>query len=471
MFDLDPLIQHASRRRLATVLIAMMAALAVMIISELAYRLAERAVESEHARTEARFDALLLRSLMADAETAQRGFLITGRDRYLEPMQAAEARLPEVIQRLSTRYESTEWAGLVREARQRAEEKFSELRETVALYRAGSHESWQALMSSDIGREKMDAVRVATEKLVSYERSRIELDRTAIERDLTFGRFGVHGLALLSLLWLLYFLRKNEALHAARREHAYLLRAERDGLEDEVRRRTAELTDLARHLQNVREDERAHLARELHDELGALLTAAKLDVARVRRLVEKGLTPDVGERLGHMSGLIDEGITLKRRIIEDLRPSALSNLGLTPALEILAREFGARSGLAIHVALDEVQADDGGKLAIYRLVQEALTNVLRHAQAQSVWLHLAREVGHGGAQIVLRVRDDGRGFAPATVPSGHHGLLGMRYRMESLGGTLVLRSAPGQGTEIEARLPVVAAAAPAGEPALPPAGA
>ena len=454
MFDLDPLIQHASRRRLATVFVAMLAAAALMVISELAYHLAEKAVDSEHARSEARFDALLLRSLMADAETAQRGFLITGRDRYLEPMQAAESRLPEVIQRLSTRYEGAEWAALVAEARQRAEEKFSELRETVALYRAGSHEAWQGLMSTDIGREKMDAVRVATEKLVAYERERIARDHAAIDRALTFGRFGVHALALLSLLWLLYFLRKNEALHTARREHAHILRAERDGLEREVLRRTAELTDLARHLQNVREDERAHLARELHDELGALLTAAKLDVARVRRLVAKGLTPDIGERLGHMSGLIDEGITLKRRIIEDLRPSALSNLGLTPALEILAREFGARSGLNIHAALEDVQADDGGKLAIYRLVQEALTNVLRHAQAQSVWLRLAREDG----QIVLSVRDDGRGFDPVAVPSGHHGLLGMRYRMENLGGTLLLRSAPGQGTEIEARLPLVSPA-------------
>lgn len=448
MFDLDPLLQHASRRRLATALLASLAAVAVMAISESAYQFAEQAVDSVRTRNAARFDALMLRSLLADAETGQRGFLITGREDYLKPMQEAEVQMPLVMERLSAQYKGSEWADLVAQTRQRAEEKFSELRTTVELYRSGQHEAWQSVMAIDYGREKMDALRQATERLEAHERDRIATDRGAIYRALMFGRFGVHALTLLSLLWLLYFLRKNEALHEARREHAEILRDERDRLEHEVKRRTSELTDLTRYLQTVREDERAHLARELHDELGALLTAAKLDVARVRRLIAKGTLTDVDERLSHMSGLIDEGITLKRRIIEDLRPSALSNLGLTPALEILAREFGERSSLAVHTSLDEVDADDHTKLAIYRLVQEALTNVMRHARAQTVWVDLTRS----GSQTLLRVRDDGRGFDPSAVPAGHHGLLGMRYRMENLGATLRLASAPGQGTEIEARL-------------------
>jgi signal transduction histidine kinase len=447
VFDFDPLLQHASRR-LATALLASLAAVAVMAISESAYQFAEQAVNSASARNAARFDALLLRSLLSDAETGQRGFLITGREDYLKPLQEAEVQMPLVMERLSVQYKGSEWAGLVAQTRQRAEEKFSELRTTVELYRAGQHEAWQSVMAIDYGREKMDALRQATERLEAHERDRIATDRDAVYRALTFGRFGVHALTLLSLVWLLYFLRKNDALHDARREHAQILREERDRLEHEVKRRTAELTDLTRYLQTVREDERAHLARELHDELGALLTAAKLDVARVRRLIARGMLTDIDDRLSHMSGLIDEGITLKRRIIEDLHPSALSNLGLTPALEILAREFGERSALVVHTMLEEVSTDDPGKLAIYRLVQEALTNVLRHAQAKTVWIHLSLD----GAQIVLRVRDDGRGFDPTAVPAGHHGLLGMRYRMENLGGTVRLMSAPDRGTEIEARL-------------------
>jgi signal transduction histidine kinase len=453
VLDFTPPFKTSSRRRLATVAIAALVALAVMAISESAYQFAERAVESVRARDAARFDTLLLRSLMSDAETAQRGFLLTGHEEYLKPMKAAESQIPMVIDRLSAQYKGSEWASLVAEARQRTDEKLSELRTTVALYRAGSHPAWQAILESDIGREKMEALAHALLRLEQHESNRIATDRDAIYRALLFGRFGVHTLTLSSLLWLLYYLRRNESMHEARREHTRLLSEERDRLEGEVRRRTAELTDLARYLQTVREDERAHLARELHDELGALLTAAKLDVTRVRRLIAKGSVADIDERLKHMGGLIDEGITLKRRIIEDLRPSALSNLGLTPALEILGREFGERASLNVQLALDDEIDDralgDEGKLAFYRLVQEALTNVLRHAQARSVRVSLVRE----GEELALSVQDDGRGFDAAAVPAGHHGLLGMRYRLENLGGTLKLRSEVGRGTLIEARLP------------------
>jgi len=257
----------------------------------------------------------------------------------------------------------------------------------------------------------------------------------------------VHGLTLVSLLGLAIFLRRNEALHHARRQHATELAAERDRLDGEVARRTAELTELARHLQTVREDERAHLARELHDELGALLTAAKLDVARIRRMTKTA--PDIDERLKHMSALLDQGIALKRRIIEDLRPSALSNLGLIPALEILTQEFAQRSGLQLSLELTDTSTEDADRLALYRLVQEALTNVLRHAKAQ----HVRVSLGEADGWLQLHIRDDGQGFNPEAVGAGHHGLLGMRYRIESLGGTLQLLSAPGRGTLVLARLP------------------
>lgn len=303
-------------------------------------------------------------------------------------------------------------------------------------------------MESDIGREKMQAVREAVAQLDKNELVQIAIERETVFRSLTYGRLGVHGLTLLSLFGLAVFLRRNEALHAARRGHARELSLERDRLDVEVARRTAELTELARHLQTVREDERAHLARELHDELGALLTAAKLDVARVRRMT-KASAPEIDERLKHMSELLDQGIALKRRIIEDLRPSALSNLGLVPALEILTQEFAQRSGLQLHLELVESATNNAGQLAMYRLVQEALTNVLRHARAQQVRVQLSETEGW----LQLQIDDDGKGFDPEAVGAGHHGLLGMRYRIESLGGTLQLLSSPGRGTMVLARLP------------------
>ncbi len=445
---MSALLDRLGRRRGLALAAAAVAALAVLAVNEIAFQLADRALDNVQARHNARNEGLKLRELLTDAETAQRGYLLTGRDDYLAPLQLATRELPAVLQRLRSQYASSEWEALVAEASRRTDEKLSELQLVVSEYRDGSTTAWRVLMESDIGREKMQAVREAVEQLDRHELAQIVIERNAVYRSLLLGRLGVLGLTLLALGGLIVFLRRNEALLTERRLHAIELRLERDRLDAEVAHRTADLTELARHLQTVREDERAHLARELHDELGALLTAAKLDVARVRRTTRNGM-PELDERLQHMSGLIDQGIALKRRIIEDLRPSALANLGLTPALEIFLREFAQRSGLQLTQELSEVRTDDAGRLALYRLVQEALTNVLRHAGATQVRVAL----GESDAGLQLSVRDNGRGFDPGGVPPGHHGLLGMRYRIESLGGQLELHSAPGAGTLVLARLP------------------
>ncbi|NCT82712.1 MAG: histidine kinase [Comamonadaceae bacterium] len=457
---LDPWLEGASRNRGLALVLAALAAAAVMGVSEVAFRGADEALKVSQARHVARNDGLRLRELLTDAETAQRGYLLTGRDDYLEPIHIAERELPSVLARLRGQYASSEWEALVADASRRANEKLSELQLVVELYREGKDTAWQGLVESDIGREKMQAVRDAVAQLDQHELVQIARERDAVFRSLTYGRIGTHGLTLLSLFGLAVFLRRNEALHRARREHAQELALERDRLDGEVVRRTAELTELARHLQTVREDERAHLARELHDELGALLTAAKLDVARIRRMT-RTQAPEIDERLGHMSELLDQGIALKRRIIEDLRPSALSNLGLIPALEILTQEFAQRSGLQLSLELADVPTNEAGRLALYRLVQEALTNVLRHAKARQVRVSL----NQADDWLQLHIRDDGQGFNPEAVGAGHHGLLGMRYRIESLGGTLQLLSAPGRGTLVLARLP---RAEPEPEPEPPP---
>jgi signal transduction histidine kinase len=221
--------------------------------------------------------------------------------------------------------------------------------------------------------------------------------------------------------------------------------------EAEMRWRAEELVGLAHHLQLAREDERRRLARDLHDELGSLLTSAKLDIARIRpRLANE--SHEVRERLSHLVATLDSVIAVKRRVIEDLHPSALTHLGLEAALEILTREFGRSSGTTMHVELGPVQADPDAALVIYRVVQEALTNISKHAQARQVWVTLDRE----GAGLAVSVRDDGIGFDPHKSAGSVHGLLGMRFRVEAEGGRLELSTAPGRGTLILAVLPVSA---------------
>lgn len=218
-----------------------------------------------------------------------------------------------------------------------------------------------------------------------------------------------------------------------------------------LRRRTLQLTELTHHLQTAREDERSRLARNLHDELGALLTSAKLDAARIRpRLV--GVAPEAQARLAHLVEMLDSSIALGRRIVEDLRPSTLDNLGLVATLEILAREFSERSGVPVHCTLVPVALAPAAELVVYRLVQEAVTNISKYAQARQVWLSMSPS---GSRWVEVVVRDDGVGFDTQAQPGSAYGLVGMGFRVEAERGSLVVESSPGRGTRIRGRLPSV----------------
>jgi signal transduction histidine kinase len=230
---------------------------------------------------------------------------------------------------------------------------------------------------------------------------------------------------------------------------------ERSRLEALVTERTRELTDLTRHLQTAREDERARLARDLHDELGALLTSAKLDAARIRARLGANppATAEALERLAHLVGHLDGVIAIKRRITEDLRPSALSHLGLVVTLEILARDFGDSSGLILLCDFSAVRLGPAAELVVYRVVQEALNNIAKHAGAGTVRLRLTQ----AGERVQLSVADDGCGFDPLRLNRPAHGLMGMRFRVEAEQGRLHIDSAPTRGTTLRVELPAAAA--------------
>ena len=285
---------------------------------------------------------------------------------------------------------------------------------TLRLYEQGSPESWRELVLTNIGKEKMDTIRSLSNDLLALETSKVAKDRESINQTLLLNRLGVTTMTALSLLALFMYLRQTAALDRQRGEQQNVVQAERDRLEVEVAARTAQLKELALHLQTVREDERSHLARELHDELGALLTAAKLDAARLKTRLGP-TTPEVTERMAHLNEALNSGIALKRRIIEDLRPSSLSNLGLVAALEILVREYSARMELEVDCELHPVNLGPSAELTIYRLVQEALTNIAKYAKASRVQVKvgLARRQGRG-----LRARQRHR-LRPSTPAPRH----------------------------------------------------
>ena len=297
----------------------------------------------------------------------------------------------------------------------------------------------------------MEGLRSASSRLLALETQRVNREREDVYATLRSGRLGVNAMTALSLLALVLFLRQTLAFDRVHRQHALAMQAERDRLRAEAARRTADLTELARHLQSVREDEKSRLARTLSDELGALLTAAKLDAARLKRAIGPP-TPEVQARLVHLNASIDRGIGLKRRIIEELRPSSLANLGLVAALQILTRDHAARSEVRLDTELQPVALVDSAQMTVYRLVQEALTNAYRHGGGVGQAVSLCYDAG----RLHVEVSDGGPGFVDggAAEWGKHLGLVGMRERVESLGGNFRVASAPGQGTKIIADVTV-----------------
>ncbi|MCG2592088.1 CHASE3 domain-containing protein [Ramlibacter sp. XY19] len=438
-------------------ILALLAAAVLIGINETGYVQSTDALYriDEYTRTRNAVNRLLQHVL--DAETGTRGYLLTGDPRYLEPYNAAVAEISQNLDNLRNDYapgspESATLAQLTRNVQR----KLAELDMSLRLRKQGNEDAWKFVLNTDIGKEHMDAIREQAARLIQGATAGMEASQRQVEKSLRLARIGIALVAAAALLAFYLYLRQSTRLKLKDEQQQAALQQERDQLERQVRERTASLAQLATHLQVVREEERGHLARELHDELGALLTAAKLDVARLKsKLGEQ--SPEVVTRLQHLVETLNSGIALKRRIIEDLRPSSLANLGLTAALEILAREFSERSGIEIAASLESVELDEASQLTVYRLVQESLTNVGKYAEARQVDISLHNYSNH----IEVAIKDDGRGFDAQAQRPSTHGIAGMRHRVEAAGGKLTVASRPGSGTRVHAVLPKVAAAQPA----------
>ncbi len=429
--------------------LAFLAALAMVFISEGAYWRSVSTLDELGTVATARFNILGLERGMLDAETGQRGYLLTGRTVYLPPYEAAITRVSEAFGVLEKHYgKRPESAAVLEHLKALTDTRLSELALTISLYDQGKRETSAEILLSGIGTEKMHDIKKVLAELLADETQNVVEGRAEVYRTLMLSRVGITLLSAISLLALVMYLRESFALERQQQHQKRMIQAERDQLEGEVAQRTAQLVDLTDHLQTAREDERARLARDLHDELGALLTSAKLDAARIKSRLA-GTAPEASERLGHLVNTLNSGIDLKRRIVEELRPSSLTQLGLTVTLEILAREYEQRSGVKVHCAFEPVRLTPPAELVVYRLLQESITNITKYAKAQNVWLR----VNERGGFVEVSVRDDGVGFDTSLPPTSAYGLLGMRYRVKAEGGSMHLVSAPGQGTLIEARLP------------------
>ncbi|MBL8178425.1 MAG: sensor histidine kinase [Bryobacterales bacterium] len=283
-----------------------------------------------------------------------------------------------------------------------------------------------------------EVARINGENLASEQR-RLDESQNLFQQFLKDILLVTVAVALLVSLASIYRVNNLEREH-----HLQRVRAER--AEGELRR-------LSRKLVRAQEEERKAISRELHDALGQKLSFIGMEVGTLSSL--RMASPEVfEERLSDAQRLITETVRSVRDLSMSLRPAMLDELGLGSAVRWQGREFARRSGIDVDVQLDgELDAlPETHRTAIYRIVQEALTNIAKHAAAKSVRIHL-----YGGKDAIrLTVQDDGKGFDPERIASRGIGLVGMEERMKELGGTITVRSSQGKGTSIEAAVPLAA---------------
>jgi signal transduction histidine kinase len=439
-------------RVLLTLLVTALISVVVLGISELAFTEIESTRHAARQIGDARTQLTTLREAMMQAESSERGFLITADTRYLKPFEGAIER---------TRATVAELQGLaavlppLRASLQKltplVDQKIDELRMTVHYTEQGNRLEAVQIIVSNRGVTAMEGIIRESDALLQELNRLGNVSIEDINRIFLLQRIGVGLIVFLNLLFLsILGVRTVRHFYDRERHRADLARQAQE-LEREVSDRTEELSSLSTYLQTSTEREKSRLARDLHDELGGILTAAKIDASWLEGFAA-GADPEVQQRMRRLSASLDEAVELKRRVIENLRPSLLDHLGLAAAVEWHVQETCSNAGLQSHVQVPETMEPVPPEVAIavYRIVQESLTNVLKYAQARNVQVELRQPTG----RLELRFTDDGVGIPGFEPQHMTHGIAGMRLRARSLGGSFALQTAPGHGTSIFASFPL-----------------
>ena len=388
-----------------------------------------------------------LMQLLADSETGQRGFLLTDQPEYLEPLLAAAPRVHEVLVQLARSYarDSAISPNPVIELAQLTRERYEILGAALRHY-AQWRKSGSAPVLQASGKRIMDAIRNRVLGLEAQESDALLKVLAQWMQDLQITRWSMAGATFLNVLLLLLvgaFLLRD--MNRRSREAAQLKQL--------VDARTQELVSLSNHLQEVSEREKQSLSRELHDALGGLLVATKMDVAWLHARL-RNADPDLELRWTRILESLDRGVDLKRRVVESLRPTLLDNMGLLAAIRWQFDETCGRSGLRCTHRLPEAEPQfrNDAAIALFRIAQESFTNILRHAEASEADLDVAMQ----GDEFILTINDNGRGLPlAADAMNRGHGLAGIKHRVNALGGQFVIARRESGGTQVRVAIPLV----------------
>jgi signal transduction histidine kinase len=390
-------------------------------------------------------------ALMTDAESGQRGYLLTGESSYLQPYTEAVQNVEAALDRVHEAYGNDD-SREFQELRILTGRKLGELEDTLALFKKRGTAPAVSVVRTDVGRRTMDEISKIVDSMRLTEALELSAATAQWQADFRMSRWVSAAGVVLNIGLVLLATRLVYGDMRRRARQATNLRDQKQELERQVDERTRELTALSTHLQGVSEQEKSALSRELHDELGGLLVAARMDLSWLQQRLPTS-DPSIEQRFKRIHESLSAGVDLKRRVVEELRPTLLDNMGLFAALRWQFKETCRRAGLRCTETIPDIEPKftPDAAIGVFRIVQEALTNILKHAEAKSADL----VIGIEGDTFVLRVSDDGKGIPPnrlQTITS--HGLASMRHRIAALGGSWRVHSPSTGGTIVTALIPL-----------------
>jgi signal transduction histidine kinase len=427
-------------------------AVAAFLFNEWSIRQIESSAATLASLTSAQKDLAEFRTRMVDAETGQRGYLLSHNPRSLDQFEDSLTLLTIVGERL--RLYAVDDPSLSPKA-QRLEalraQRIAQLRATLVLAQRSPTGDVALLTGGALGSKVADDFRLAADELRAVLDNQVAQRLTATGRSAQLTRIAFAVLTTLLLLLLFVSVRILVTDYWRQESARRVQSEERQRLEALVAERTAELSNLTAYLQTAAEQEKATLARDLHDEFGGLLTAAKMDLAWLRGRASAS-EPQTHAKLDELGSVLDEAMDVKRRVVENLRPALLDHFGLPVALQSYFEETCKKAGIKCtpRIQDDFAPLNQDLAIALFRVGQESLTNILKHAMAENVDLSLSLD---DGIYRIL-ISDDGVGIPPERLDgSRSHGLVGMRHRIESLGGKFTIRANSPHGTRIEVAVP------------------
>jgi signal transduction histidine kinase len=392
-------------------------------------------------------------ALIRDADTAQRDYLLTGDTTYLAPHREAVAKLDPTLDNMRRGYVGNAPAlANIETLRTLTVRKLGEIEATLALYTTQGAGRAIQLVRTDLGKRVMADIRRTVREMQAAETRSIAAATSGWSADVRLTRWLTSTGAVLNIILVLIASRLTYIYMQRRMREATRLRGQKHDLEQQVDDNTKDFATLSAHLLTVAEREKASLARELHDELGGLLVASHMDLSWVERHLAP-LDSAVQLRMKRIHQNLSAGVDLKRRIVEELRPTLLDNMGLFSALRWQLKETCAASGLKCseNYPAEEPRFAPDAAIAVFRILQEAVTNILKHAGARAVDVDVAID----SETFTLRITDDGKGILPERLKAvGSHGLASMRHRIAALGGTFNLKCPEAGGTMLTAQLPL-----------------